>query len=177
MLTIIDSDFIYRERLGDRKERKMEVRITNSNRNAVTQTGHFPISPFRIFEEFFNDWAMSRLGADRDGESWNPPMDVLEEDGNLILRLQVPGVGEKDINLKLEGSTITISGEKKSPDEVKDATYRQSEISYGSFSRTFTLPETVEADKISASFKNGILTVTMPGRAEIKPRTIRINKQ
>ncbi len=155
----------------------MEVRITHSNRNSATQPGHFPISPFRMFEEYFNDWAMNRFGADRDRESWNPPMDVLEKDGNLILRLQVPGISEKDINLKLEGSVLTISGEKKSTDDAKDADYRQSEISYGSFSRTFTLPETVEAEKISASFKNGILTVTMPGRPEIKPRTIKINKQ
>ncbi len=155
----------------------MEVRILHPNRNAVAEPRHFPISPFRMFEEFFNDWALNRLAADRDRESWNPPMDVLEKDGNLILKLHVPGISERDINLKLEGSVLTISGEKKSIDNGKDADFRQSEISHGSFTRTFTLPETVEADKISASFKNGILTITLPVRPEVKPRTIKINKQ
>lgn len=155
----------------------MAVRITNSNQNAVTRPGSFPMSPFRMFEDYFNDWALSRLGMDRDRENWSPPMDVLEKDGNLILKVQVPGIPEKDINIKLEGSLLTISGEKKSTEKTSDANCCQSEISYGTFTRTFTLPETVDVDKISASFKNGALTITLPGRPESKPRTIEIDRQ
>ena len=130
-----------------------------------------------MFEDFFNDWAVRSLQADRGSETWAPPVDVIERDGNLLLRVEVPGISEKDIDLSIDGSVLTIRGEKKQAEQKETGTTHQSEISYGIFSRSFTLPGTIEIDTVSAVFKNGVLTITLPGKAESKPRSIKINAQ
>jgi len=104
-----------------------------------------------------------------------PAVDVLEKDGNLILRAEVPGMNQKDIDLKLEGNVLTMKGEKKSSAEENDDNYRRIESCYGSFTRSFTLPETVEHDKIRADYKDGILTITIPQKPEVKPREIPVS--
>ncbi len=155
----------------------MTVQITTTNQNADTQRQKsFPSSPFRLFEDFFNDWAMRSLRSDERRDAWTPSVDVMERGGNLVLRVEVPGVAENDIEAKIEGSTLTIKGNKKQADP-KAGTLLQSEISYGAFSRTFALPETVDTEKISAKFRNGILTITLPEKAECQPRSIKINLQ
>lgn len=130
----------------------------------------------RLFEEFFNDFPFS--GSLIEGkESWTPSVDIMEKDGKLILRAEVPGLTEKEIELKLEGNTLTLKGERKMENEDKKGTFHRIESYYGSFSRSFRLPDTVDADKINADYKNGVLTVTIPQKPEVQPREIPVSVQ
>jgi HSP20 family protein len=132
----------------------------------------YPPSPFRLFEDFFNDWAV-RSSAVR-GETWKPPVDVIEKDGNLILRIEVPGVDEKGIDLKLEGRVLRIKGEKKPESDANGFTCHQVESHYGTFTRSFTLPDSAASDQIKAAYKNGVLTITIFQKPEAKSRAISI---
>lgn len=129
----------------------------------------------RLFEEFFNDFPFPSVFEDRD--RWVPSVDILEKDGNLILRAELPGMTEKDIDLKLEGDTLTLKGERKLENEDKKANYHRIESYHGSFTRSFRLPETVDSEKISAEYKNGVLTVTIPQKPEVRPREIPVSVQ
>lgn len=131
----------------------------------------------RWFEEFFNDFPFdgSFLESLERRESWNPSVDILEKDDKLILRAELPGMTEKDIDLKLEGNTLTLKGERKMDNEDKKSNYHRVESFYGSFTRSFRLPDTVDLDKIKAEYKNGVLTVTFPQKPEAKPREIPVS--
>jgi len=128
----------------------------------------------RLFEEFFNDFPLTNSFQDA-RENWNPAVDILEKDGNLVLRAELPGMTEKEIELKLEGNTLTLKGERKMEAEDKKNSYHRVESFYGSFLRTFRLPDTVDMDKISADYKNGVLTVTLPQKPEVRPREIPVS--
>ena len=99
-----------------------------------------------LFDDFLNDPFISTLA--RSGDRWSPAVDVLEKDGNLILRAEVPGVNEKDIDLKLEGNVLTLKGEKRQDNQEQRDNYHRVESFYGSFTRSFTLPESVDRDQI-----------------------------
>jgi HSP20 family protein len=129
----------------------------------------------RLFEEFFSDFPFSSFPESRD--SWVPSVDILEKDGNLIMRAELPGMTEKQIELKIEGNTLTLKGERKMDNEDKKNNYHRIESSYGSFTRTFRLPDTVDPGRISAEYKNGLLTVTIPQKPEVKPREIPVSVQ
>ena len=106
---------------------------------------------------------------------WFPPVDIYEN-GNeeIVLKAELPGLQREDIDLRVENSTLTITGQKKMDKDVKEEQYHRVERVYGNFTRTFTLPSTVDAGKIGAEFKNGVLTVTLPLREEAKPRQIQV---
>ena len=107
--------------------------------------------------------------------TWTPSVDIYETDNHsLVLKAELPDVAKEDIDLRVENNTLTISGTKKMDKEVKEQQYHRIERMYGSFSRTFTLPPTVDAGKIGAEFKNGVLMVTLPLREEAKPRQIQV---
>jgi HSP20 family protein len=107
--------------------------------------------------------------------TWTPSVDIYESDNHaLVLKAELPDVAKEDIDLRVENNTLTISGTKKMDKEVKEQQYHRIERAYGSFSRTFTLPPTVDAGRIGAEFKNGVLTVTLPLREEAKPRQIQV---
>jgi HSP20 family protein len=129
-----------------------------------------------LFEDFFNDFPFDSYSPEQK-ENWIPAVDILEKEGNLILRAELPGMNEKNIDLKLEGNTLTIKGERKIDKEDKKNNYHRVESFYGSFTRSFRLPETVDLDKISADYKNGVLTVTIPQRPEVRPREIPVSTQ
>jgi HSP20 family protein len=124
----------------------------------------------RFFDDFFNDFPMMNSR-----ENWLPAVDILEKDGEMILRCEIPGMSEKDIDLKLEGNVLTLKGEKKLDHEEGRDNYHRVESFYGTFSRSFTLPETVDTGKIKADYKNGVLTVTIPQKPEVRPREIPVN--
>jgi HSP20 family protein len=152
----------------------MQVRRVPTH-NSESSQGNYPSvnSPFLLFEDFYRDW-MPRA-TETQGESWKPPADILEKDGNIFLYTELPGVNEKDIELKLEGTVLTIKGEKKQiPDSGGYSPYRI-ESCNGPFSRSFTLPDSIDTDKVTAQYKNGILTITLPSKPEVKPRSIKIN--
>jgi HSP20 family protein len=130
----------------------------------------------RLFEEFFNDFPFGS-SVPESRESWIPSVDILEKDGNLILRAELPGMTEKQIDLKLEGNTLTLKGERKMDAEDKKSNYHRVESFYGSFTRSFRLPDTVDLQKINAEYKNGVLTVTLPQKPEVRPREIPVSTQ
>ncbi len=129
----------------------------------------------RFFEDFFNDFPFSASLQTRD--HWMPAVDILEKDGNLVVRAELPGMEEKDIDLKLEGNVLTLKGERKMEKDEKNSNYHRVESFYGSFSRSFTLPDTVDRDKIKAEYKNGVLSITIPQKPEVRPREIPVSVQ
>ena len=115
----------------------------------------------------------ARLLADTDG--WVPPVDIYETEGHdLVLKAELPDMAREDIELTVERNTLTLKGTRKRPADVKEEHIRRIERRYGSFSRSFTLPPTVDPGKVSADYKNGVLTVKLPFREEAKPRTINV---
>jgi HSP20 family protein len=101
-------------------------------------------------------------------------VDILETDNNLVLKSDLPDVDLKDIDIQIEDGTLTLKGERKFEKEDKSAGYHRMERSYGSFVRCFSLPDTVESDKVKADYRNGVLTVTLPKTEAAKPRTVKV---
>ena len=126
-----------------------------------------------FFESLFRDSAQSAFPLDREGI--RPAVDILEKDGNLIMRAELPGIEEKDIELKLEGQVLTLRGERKFEKEDRRENYCRLERRYGAFSRSFALPDSADRDKIRAEYRNGVLTVTIPQKPEAKPRAIPVD--
>ena len=107
--------------------------------------------------------------------TWVPAVDIFESDNHdLVLKAELPGMNRDDIEVTVENSTLALKGTKAFDPEVKDENYRRIERSYGTFHRSFTLPTTVDASKVSADYRNGVLTVKLPFREEAKPRTINV---
>jgi HSP20 family protein len=139
--------------------------------------------PFREFSTLQD--RMNRLfrdtysGEDRDESlatsSFAPAVDVYEDEHTVTLKIEVPGIDEKDLDIRLENNTLTVQGERKIEKEEKEENYRRVERRYGSFTRTFTLPTTVESEKVSANYDKGVLKLTLPKKAEAKPKQIKVN--
>jgi HSP20 family protein len=109
------------------------------------------------------------------GSLWNPIVDVYENDESIVVKAEVPGVDKKDISVDIDNGVLTVKGERKHEEEVKEDRYYRKERVYGKFQRTFRLPEGTDYDKINADFKDGILTVTVPKVEEKKPKQISIH--
>jgi len=107
--------------------------------------------------------------------SWAPAVDIFEtETHDLVLKAELPGMTREDIEVIVENSTLVLKGNKTFDAAVKEENYRRVERTYGTFHRSFTLPNTVDASKVTADYKNGVLTVKLPFREEAKPRTINV---
>ena len=107
--------------------------------------------------------------------SFAPAVDVYEDEHNVTLKIEVPGIDEKDIDVRIENNTLTVHGERKIEKEEKEENYRRVERQYGSFTRTFTLPTTVDSEKVSANYDKGVLMIVLPKKAEAKPKQIKVN--
>jgi HSP20 family protein len=108
--------------------------------------------------------------------SWVPPVDIYQNgDHELVLKAELPDMTREDINITVENGTLTVTGEKKLSGEVKEEQFHHVERRYGTFSRAFSLPQTVDPGKVSAEYKNGVLTVRLPLREESKPRSIKVD--
>jgi HSP20 family protein len=132
------------------------------------------IDPFRELASFFENFTEPGGKDQLTAGSFVPPVDVYEDEHNLVLKLEVPGVNEADINVSVENDTLTVQGERKFEKEEKEENFHRIERRYGSFVRTFKLPNTVDADKVDASYEKGILKITLAKRAEAKPRQIKV---
>src|ERR1022692_728594 len=106
--------------------------------------------------------------------SFAPAVDVYEDEQNVTLKIEVPGIDEKDIDVQLENNTLTVHGERKIEQEEKEENYRRVERQYGSFTRTFTLPTTVDAEKVAATYDKGVLKITLLKKSEAKPKQIKV---
>lgn len=120
------------------------------------------------FPQLFGEEGISARG-------WAPAVDIYETDDNLVLKAELPGVDPKDVEVRVEDNTLYLKGERKHEREVKEENYHRVERSYGSFSRTFRLPSSINAGRVKAEYKEGLLTLTMPKREEAKPKTIKID--
>ena len=108
--------------------------------------------------------------------TWVPPVDIFQTgDHELVLKAELPDMTREDIDITVENFVLTIKGEKKFPNDVKEEQYHHVERRYGTFSRSFSLPQTVDAGKVAAEYKNGVLTVRIPLREEAKPRQIKVD--
>ena len=114
-----------------------------------------------------DDWAL--------GGSWAPAVDIYEQDGNIVLKAELPGVEPKDVDVRVENNVLTLTGERKFDNEVKRDNYHRVERAYGTFARSFSLPNSVDATKVQADYKDGVLTIKLPLREEVKPRQIKVN--
>ncbi len=104
-----------------------------------------------------------------------PPVDIYEDEHHITLKMEVPGIDEKDIDVRIENTTLTVHGERKFEKEEKEENFRRVERQYGSFTRSFTLPSSVDPGQVSAHYDKGILKISMAKKAEAKPKQIKVN--
>jgi HSP20 family protein len=107
--------------------------------------------------------------------SFAPPVDIYEDEHNITLKLEVPGIDETDIDVRIENTTLTVHGERKIEKEEKEENFRRVERQYGSFTRSFTLPSSVDSAQVSANYEKGILKIKLAKKAEAKPKQIKVN--
>lgn len=144
--------------------------------------GLVPWSPFRELEDverhidtmFGESLWPSLWSRSPRAKQWLPAIDVFEKEGKLVVKAEIPGMEENDIDVSVEGDALIIRGEKKTEKEVKEQDYYRSECSYGSFMRSVPLPSTVDKDKVEAKYENGVLEVTLPKLAEEKAKKVKI---
>ena len=103
------------------------------------------------------------------------PVDIYEDEHTITLRMEVPGIDEKDINVRIENTTLIVEGERKFEKEEKEENFRRIERQYGSFTRSFTLPSTVDPGQVSANYDKGVLKITLAKKAEAKPKQIKVH--
>jgi HSP20 family protein len=125
----------------------------------------------RLFQQSVSEGREESLTT----SSFAPAVDVYEDDHQVTLKIEVPGIDEKDIDVRLENNTLTVQGERKLEKEEKEENYRRVERQYGSFTRSFTLPQTVDSEKVSAQYDKGVLKIKLAKKAEAKPKQIKIN--
>jgi len=106
--------------------------------------------------------------------AWIPAVDIYETKDSIVLNVELPGVSKEDLSLEVKDNTLTIKGEKKMEKDVNEESYHRMERTYGSFMRAFTLPSTVQQDKVKAKFKDGILEILIPKVEEAKPKQIKV---
>jgi HSP20 family protein len=137
--------------------------------------------PFREYSTLQD--RMNRLFRDSFGDreealttsTFAPAVDVYEDEHTISLNIEVPGIDEKDIDVRIENNTLTVHGERKFEKEQKEENFRRVERQYGSFTRSFTLPNTVDTDNIQANYDKGILKIQLAKKAEAKPKQIKVN--
>jgi HSP20 family protein len=125
----------------------------------------------RLFDDAGRTWATDEPAATT---TWSPAVDIFETEGEIVVKAELPGMERKDIALNLENNVLTVRGERRFAKETKDDNYHRIERSYGTFSRSFSIPATVEEEKIRADYKDGVLKIVLPKKEQAKPKQIRI---
>jgi HSP20 family protein len=126
----------------------------------------------RLFSHY-----LGRTGSEEEALApgvWAPAVDIYETDEKLVIKVELPGLKKEDIDIEVRDNTLTLKGERKFEKEIKRENYHRVERAYGSFQRSFTLPSTVKQEAIEASFKEGILEISLPKAEEAKPKQIKI---
>jgi|SRR5215467_3029390 len=126
----------------------------------------------RLFRESFHDAGRDEGLAT---SSFAPAVDVYEDEHKVTLKIEVPGIEEKDIDVHVENNILTVHGERKIEKEEKEENYRRVEREYGSFTRNFTLPQSVDTENVSANYDKGVLKISLPKKAQAKPKQIKVN--
>jgi HSP20 family protein len=132
-----------------------------------------PIQGLRLFED-----AVTRLmNEPRTGRPWSPAVDILETEDNLMLKADLPDVKIEDIDIRVENNTLTLRGQRNFQKDDKVKGWHRIERSYGEFTRTFQVPNTVDTEKVAADYKNGVLTISLPKKEAAKPRQVKVDVQ
>jgi HSP20 family protein len=145
----------------------------------MAMTRFDPFRDMAVLQDRMNRLFNETYGPRREDDlmnrgTWTPAVDIYETDGALVLRAELPDMRREDIDVSVENNTLTIRGERKLDSDIKQESFHRVERAYGSFVRSFSLPNTVDATKIGAEYKNGVLNIKLPVREEAKPRTINI---
>ncbi len=131
---------------------------------------HDPFGSLRLFED-----AVTRLMSEpRTGRPWSPAVDIVETEDGLIVKADLPDVPFEDIDVRVENGALSLKGERKIEKEFADKGYHRIERSYGSFMRSFSVPSSVDTEKVSADYRNGVLTVTLPKKEAAKPKQVKV---
>jgi HSP20 family protein len=131
------------------------------------------VEDFPVGARLFQD-SLSRLFSEPASRPWSPAVDIYENQNELILKADVPDVDPTNIGIQIENGTLTLKGERKFEEDKNSKGFHRVERSYGTFVRAFSLPETVDGEKVKADYKNGVLTVTIAKKEVAKPRTINV---
>jgi HSP20 family protein len=137
-----------------------------------------PFREFSTLQDRMNRLFRDTYGSEEDSlttTAFAPPVDVYEDEHNITLKVEVPGIDEKDIDVRLENHTLTVHGERKFEKEEKEENFRRVERRYGSFTRSFTLPNTVDAENVTANYEKGVLKIQLAKKSEAKPKQIKVN--
>ncbi|MCM8799483.1 MAG: Hsp20/alpha crystallin family protein [Candidatus Omnitrophica bacterium] len=126
------------------------------------------------FRRFFEDsFALLPERVSKEG-IWSPSLDIVEDKDNITIKADLPGVKQSDIDISISGDILTIKGERKREEEVKDKNYHRIERFYGNFTRSLTLPKYVDTNKVKATYKDGVLEIVLPKTEEVKPKQIKV---
>jgi len=126
----------------------------------------------QLFDDTFGN---KEQGAEEFSKgSWSPPVDIYETAGNVVLKAEIPGVSQEDIEIKIQDDALILKGERKLEKESGDETYYRVERSYGTFMRSFTLPNSVDQDKVTASYESGVFKIVMPKKEKEKAKSIKV---
>jgi len=125
----------------------------------------------RLFEDAGHGWRNSEPSATT---AWSPAVDIFETEGEIVVKAELPGMERKDITLSLEKNVLTLKGERRFDKETKEENYHRVERAYGGFSRSFSIPATVDDEKIRADYKDGVLKIILPKKEQLKPKQIQI---
>ncbi|HKW96923.1 MAG TPA: Hsp20/alpha crystallin family protein [Bryobacteraceae bacterium] len=131
---------------------------------------HDPLSSLRLFEDAVTRW----MSEPRVSRPWSPAVDILETENELVLKADLPDVPLEDIDVQVENETLSIKGERKFEQNTEEKGYHRIERAYGSFTRSFSVPATVDTERVSADYKNGVLTVTLPKKEAAKPKQVKV---
>jgi HSP20 family protein len=129
-------------------------------------------SGLRLFQD-----SVARMFSEPNTRPWSPAVDIVENENDLVLKADVPGIEPNDIDIRMENGTLTIKGERKFENNPTDQGYHRIERSYGSFARSFALPDSIDPEKVKAEFKNGVLAVILPKKEVAKPRAVKVEIQ
>jgi HSP20 family protein len=133
-----------------------------------------PFREFNTLNERMGNFLGKNWEAPMSTRAWNPSVDIFENDNEVVIKAELPGMSAKDIEVNLENNVLTLKGERRFEKEAKEENYHRVEREYGSFSRAFSLPTAVDGDKVAAEYKDGVLKIVLPKREETKPKPIKI---
>jgi HSP20 family protein len=160
---------------------RMQLIYKTKRKENLAMTTITRFRPYRGFatlqdqvNRIFNETAQTQ-GEETALTTWAPSVDIYETPNELVVKADLPEVNEKEIDVRVENNLLTIRGERKFEKSVSEENYLRVERTYGAFSRSFSLPNTVNAEAIRAEYKNGVLTVNLPKREESKPRQVKVN--
>jgi HSP20 family protein len=146
---------------------------------AMALVKYNPLRELRSMQEQMNkllnvSWNHDVSGEDMKDGIWQPAVDIYETADSIVIKAELPDVDQKDIDVRIEDNTLTLRGERRHEDEVKKENYHRIERYFGSFQRSFSLPATVDQEKVAAACDKGVLTITLPKKEETKPKQINI---